>query len=266
MKKKIVKIIAAFLGLVVLGIVLVLGYLGYIPGLSALLGANKPRDLGVTWTQEDLASVHQKSGVDYQFGALPSDTPPEQSVIYKGTREVKQEFTSSEITASLNNKNSKYYPFQDVQVRFNADGSGEISGKIDKAKLKGFATVIDFPSAVSSRAIDLLPPDPVFYVKMKASLKDNQVAIFEPQAFQIGRMSMPVSMFLSLVPEGIFQAAYADSIADELGKYDNKREWIISYINRRLGSITGFHADEAYFTDGQLYYDGTLSREVLTSQ
>ena len=40
--------------------VLFLGYIGMIPGLASILGSDKPRDLGIQYTQADLDSAQSK--------------------------------------------------------------------------------------------------------------------------------------------------------------------------------------------------------------
>jgi len=45
---KFLKGLAIAIGALVIIAVLVLGYLGFVPGVSNIFGSNKPRDLGVT--------------------------------------------------------------------------------------------------------------------------------------------------------------------------------------------------------------------------
>jgi hypothetical protein len=110
-------------------------------------------------------------------------------------------------------------------------------------------------------ALKFLPPDPVFYLKMKASLIDNKVAVFEPEKFEIGRMSLPVSAFLSLIPPSLINTAYAensDSALSDLSKIQNKRTAIINYINSRIILFKGFYAKDARFTENGVIFKGTL--------
>ncbi len=50
---------------------LILGYFGFVPGLSDVMGANTPRDLGVKATASSLSSAKSKLGVT--FNTLPAD-------------------------------------------------------------------------------------------------------------------------------------------------------------------------------------------------
>jgi len=72
--KLIGKILLGIILLVVIAAVLVLGFLGFIPGVSALFGANKPRDLGVKYTEADLQEIRTKTQVKYLV--LPDTQEP----------------------------------------------------------------------------------------------------------------------------------------------------------------------------------------------
>ena len=59
---------------------LVLGYLGFVPGVSAIMGSNRPRDLGVRYTEADLSSLMAKNGI--QDVVLPDTEVPRGSIVY----------------------------------------------------------------------------------------------------------------------------------------------------------------------------------------
>lgn len=266
--KKVRKVIVLFILLSpVLLIIFGLGLLGVIPGLSAVLGANKPKDLGIKYTQADVESVHAKSQIKYE--SLPEPSNLSESIKYTGSREVKAEFTSEEITASLNTQTWKNWPYSNIQVKFNADGSGEMSGNFDKNKLPGYAAPMGIPSEVTEFAQKFLPENTTFYVKMKASLENNQISTFEPQAFSIGKIPMPLNMFLSLGGESLIKEVYAldlNEMNSELSKVDNKQALIISFINSKISSVGGFYAKKAYFAENKLIFDGTLNESISYTQ
>lgn len=253
--------------LLILVLILGLGFLGFVPGLSTLMGSNKPKNLGITYTAADLVSCRTKSGI--QYAVLPQTSIPSQSRQFFGQRTVKAEFSSKEITATLNNRPWQYWPYKDVQIKFNADGTGEISGVLVKSKVPGYAAAIGIPSEAADFAMKYLPADPVFYVKINAVLTDNKVTTFEPLAFEIGRIPMPLSLFLSFGGPQLIKEAYAaglDDMTQELSKVQNKRALIINYINDRLSLDFGkFYAKKAYFGDNKLVFDGTLSEKISYS-
>jgi len=92
------------------------------------------------------------------------------------------------MTALMNNRPWKYWPIKDVQIKFNADGTAELSGVVIKDKLIGYAQAIGVPQEVVSTVVSFLPPTPTFYLKGKASLEENKVKDFEPQAVYLGKM------------------------------------------------------------------------------
>lgn len=263
--KIIAKLFLVLLLVIIISPILILSYLGFIPGLSSVFGSDKPRNLGIKYTEADRVSGRAKSQIEY--GTLPADTPDVNSLVRVGTRAVKTEFTSAEITALANNRPWKYWPFSNVQVKFNADGSAEMSGVVLKDKLPGYGAFIGAPKQAVEFALKFLPSNPIFYLKMKASLVNNKVAVFEPQTFEIGRAPLPLNMFLSFVPKQILEPAYASSVDDmssELSKVSDKRAKIIEYINQRLSLIQGFYAKNASFGDNKLIFDGNLAEKELT--
>jgi len=251
--------------LVIILPILGLGYLGFIPGLSSIFGTNKPRNLRVQWTEEDRTSARGKSQIEYVI--LSANEGGETGFQTSGSRPVSTEFSSAEASALMNNRPWRNWPYKDVQVKFNADGSGEISGVLLKDRLPAYGAKIGAPKGTIEFAMKFLPANPVFYLKMKASLKDNKVEVFEPQVFEIGRMKLPVSMFLSLVPGRLVKEAWAvDNMAKELSKVQNKRALIIEFINERLSLITGFFANSASFAENKLIFDGTLPEVEATER
>lgn len=265
--KTLVKIFLGFFLLIIILVVLVLGYFGFVPGVSSLFGSNKPRDLGIKYDKASLASVQVKSQVVYDI--LPAETPPENSRQFSGSRPITAEFSSAEITAIMNNSPWRYWPYHNLQVKFNADGSGEISGTLIKDKLPGYGAMIGVPKEAIEFAMKILPANPVFYVKGKGALTANKVSLFEPQKFEIGRTPLPVEMFLSMMPASLVKEAYALNIggmSEELGKVKNKKALIIDYINSRLETFTGFYAKKAYFSENKVVFEGTLPEKKSVVQ
>ena len=245
--------------------VLALGYFGLIPGLSSVLGADKPRDLGIRYTEADRTSARAKSQIVY--ATLPESTPPEQSRVFSGSRPVSATFSSAEITSLLNNRPWRYYPYKNMQIKFNGDGSAEVSGMLDKSKVPGYCAAIGIPKEAANFAMKFLPPNPVFYVKGRAALTNNKLSLFEPEAFELGRIPMPVSAFLALSGPKLVSSAFAassDDMLTELSKVSNKKALIMNYINSRMASFEGFFAKSAYFAEDKLVFDGTLSKQEAT--
>ncbi|KKQ33277.1 MAG: hypothetical protein US48_C0017G0009 [Candidatus Levybacteria bacterium GW2011_GWA2_37_36] len=246
-------------------IVFGLGYMGYIPTIANLLGTNKPKDLGIRFTEQDRVEAHAKSGVEY--GTLPATTSDELSIQRFGKHNVDTIWTSAQASALMNNRPWKFWPYQNVQVKFNADGSAEVSGGLNKAVVPNYAAAIGIPKVAVEFAMKLLPPNPVFYLKMKASLKDNQIETFEPQTFQLNQIPLPVNAFLSFNPRliGEVNAQFSANMLSDLVKVKNKRSLIIGYINDRLSGYSSFfYAKESRILENKLIYKGTLADQEAT--
>lgn len=250
------KIIGIVLLIVILAVVLFLGYLGYIPGVSAIFGSNKPRDLGVKYTEEDRASARAKSQIEYT--ELPLSTPDEQSLVRSGTRPVTADFSSAEITALMNDRPFKYWPYKDVQMKFNADGTAEVSGRLVKDRVAGYCASIGVSKEVAEKVVQYLPANTVYYVKGKAALANNQVSVLEPSVVEIGRMSIPLNWILSLNNNTAY-AQDAEGIKTELNSYSGKKAKIVEYINAHLAGIKGFFAKSAFFEENKLHFEGNLN-------
>ena len=254
--------------LIVAGIILILGYIGYIPQVANFLGTNKPRDLGIRFTEKDRIEAHTKSGV--QYGILPVTTSEAQSIQRFGSHEVDISWNSAQASALMNNRPWKFWPYQNVQVKLNADGSAEVSGGLNKAVVPSYASTIGIPKVAIQFAMKLLPPTPVFYLKMKASLIDNKVASFEPQVFELNRIPLPVSSFLAFDKQSFqlikpVNAQLNIDMLTDLAKVRNKKDLIISYINSRLAEYSSFfYAKEARIEENKLIFKGRLADQEAT--
>ncbi|MFA5770057.1 MAG: hypothetical protein WC894_01015 [Patescibacteria group bacterium] len=242
-----------------------LGYLGYIPAISKLLGTNKPKDLGIRFTEKDRVEAHAKSGVEYT--TLPASTSEEQSIQRFGKHNVDISWTSAQMSSLMNNRPWKYWPYNNTQIKFNVDGSAEVSGGINKAVFPSYAAFMGIPKIATEFIMKLLPPAPVFYLKTKASLKENQVDLFELQAFQLNHIPLPINAFLSFNPHLVKQvnAQLSADLLSDLGKVKNKRQMIVNYINDHLSGYSSFfYAREARFEENKLIFKGTLANQEAT--
>lgn len=107
-------------------LVLVAGYLGFVPGISNIFGSNKPVDLGVTYTAAVSDSGMAKGKI--QHIEIADTGSPEGSLSFSGQRATNINLTQSEVTALINGHHWINVLLSGVQVRFNPDGTTEISG------------------------------------------------------------------------------------------------------------------------------------------
>lgn len=117
----------------VIVIVLVIGlsYTGLIsiPGVSSLLGTNRPRDLGIRTSPDNLLDL--KAKIPMEIVGAPTSYSIGADQVFTGTLAVNAEVTSEEITAWLKRFEGSDPLFSDVQVKF-IPGGMELSGLVHK--------------------------------------------------------------------------------------------------------------------------------------
>jgi len=254
-------------GLIILIVVILvpliyLAMLGYIPGLSDILGAKKPVGLGIKYTKDDFDAAHGRSGVNYEETKDASSANG--SISFSGSHDVNSLWTSQEMTALLNDRPWKYWPISKVQMRINADNTVEMSGIINSVKLRGYAQAIGVPAAVADRT-NLLPGEAAFYLKGSASLADNNVSSFDITGAKLGSVSISPGLLLS-AKDGFTQVAYAEDLKSELSKYSGKKGYVVDFINSKLSWIQGFFAKRAEFKGGKLEFDGKLPDKEISAR
>jgi hypothetical protein len=182
-------------GAVLLVAVLVLGYLGFVPGLSDLMGANKGRDLGISYTDADYDSAKRKLGFD--LGLNPVETPPEDSYKLSDFKPVSTTLTSEELTALMNELTDswKYFPLDNIQVKINSDNTMEIQSTLLLDRFDGFAKAVKLNDSVVSKinaVISVIKTNPSFYMKGKFTI-NNGVTESNITQIQIGKVDIPAS-------------------------------------------------------------------------
>lgn len=259
--KKGLKIFLIVVAVIVLFVLIAFARLGYLPGVAKVFGWDKPRDLGIVYTKADFQTARAKSKVIYE--ELPSTTIDSASIQFSGVRDIDTSWNSAEITSLMNNRPWKYWPISQAQLRINSDNTVELSGVFNREKLVGYGKAIGVPQAILERA-SILPNEAPFYLKGSSSLAENKVATFDISEAQMGRMSLPASVLLSFIKPYITSSAYAADLGAELSQYSGKKAAIVDFINSKLAWINGFYAKKANFSDGKLYFQGTLPEKELS--
>jgi len=171
---KLIKGLLITLGAIVIVAVVVLGYLGFIPGVSNLFGSNKPKDLGVTYTAADYASAHARNGTTHTI--LPAGSVP--SIVFSGSHPVNTTYTQAEINALINMRDWESYPLKDCQLRINPDNTVEFSGIIITDRITGYLEGLNEDEDALSAITDYLeyiPGDPAFYAKGTTVVSNGQI-------------------------------------------------------------------------------------------
>lgn len=202
----------AIIAIIILIPVLVIGYLGFIPGVSALMGSNKPRDLGVEWTVADYESYQSRTGGKFLNYADAPDNPhqPGKKIIFAGGKEIDVALTQEEITATINSVGWTWMPISNAQVRF-GEGTVEVSGNL---KLNQIVNFVNFIGGVGynqdsiNNAISWasrLAGNPPIYVKAATKVTNNQLAL-DVQEVQVGRFTAPKAIASKVLNVGASNA------------------------------------------------------------
>jgi len=200
------KTIGIVLVVIFLVVVLALGAMGFVPGVSDLMGTNKPRDLGVRYTEADYDSLLAKlPGMTIEnMEDVCLGCPHKVSGSVPADAVVSQE----EFSALLNKGNKKSGLVKDIQVRFNSDGTVEASGTAVDPRLSG----------------------PI-YAKAKPTVCGPRCLTFEMDSAEAGRVGVSGDQLktaqdlLNQVSEGFFDrnpGLSVESLSIEGGKMNFK--------------------------------------------
>jgi hypothetical protein len=237
---KLLKLLLLLIAFLIIGIILLLGYFGFIPILSSVFGSDKPRDLGIKYTQQQYSDYVTKT--KEQITTISGQVSPENSITYSGKVDLKQGFTPEEVSARLNYSKWKYMPVTNTQLRINPDGSVEFSGLVVYNRLEGFVqregagqySLTDVKKGLDY--IKLLGRDFPVYAKFKAGINNNQLTETLEQ-IEVGRFSIPL------------KTVNADSVVTSVAQI----------IMRR---VPEFYAKSVTFENGKMNFEGTIPEKV----
>jgi hypothetical protein len=208
------------------------GYLGIVPGVSSLFGANKPKNLGVTFTSQDLTSAEVKAGT--KIVTLAPNLPPSQSISFSGQKNVNTTFTQGEFNAWMNN--SWDDALLGCQLKINSDGTAEFSGVLHTDRIQAFETALGISAtdmSVVNKYVRFIKGNPAIYIKGTGSVVNGQINL-DVQQMKVGNLSVPASI-----------------IQDNEGS-------LISLMQNMIDKIPGLSIKNASFVNGQVHFEGTL--------
>ncbi len=185
------KKLLTFLVILILIPVGLLAYLGFVPGVSNFIA--KPADLGVKADEAYTPSLEQK--INFKNELPGGVVPAGRDAVFSGSIEVDENVTSVAATSILAHwkKRSPSLPIRDVQVRFNADGTAEVSGILEISTAISIAKTLGYSDADISKGKEYakyVSGDLTFYVKGTTSVTNNQISI-DPSKFQLGKVTVP---------------------------------------------------------------------------
>lgn len=230
------------LSIIVIIPVLTLGYLGLVPGISDAFGTNKPKNLGVQFSQQDLTSGNQKTQVE--ISSLPESTSVGKSLVYEGQHQAELTLTSQEITAMANNSKWKHNPLSQIQVRVNPDGSAEASGYIDFNTAKSYALSFGVSSDDIDKVLEKFPIPQTkfpFYIKGTGNVNNDQIEL-DISNLKLANIPVPTNIV------------------------DQYLQPALSFVEDKYLSNDSVNIQTLENKNGQAYFKGTLPNKELSVQ
>ena len=226
---------------VIIVLILVGGYFGLVPGVSALFGSSTPKDLEVEYTQADIDTAVAKTGVDFSY--IPSNGIPKDAIQFDGKSNLNQSFSESELTALFANDKWEYNFLKDVQVKINPDGTEELSGVLIPSRVTGFLRARRYPESTVKMITDKLKyfvNDPTFHVKLNSSWENNVLSM-DLMSASIGRVPVPAEWL--------------------------ENDSTITYVvQKHVLSVPELKINSLKFEDGKMKYDGTFPTKIIWSK
>ena len=161
-----------------------------------MLRFNKPKDLGVTYTQKDLENMDKQLGLTVEKIKGTDSNKIEETLTFEGSKIIVGTFSNAEVTAQINRASEywKYTPLRQMQVKSNPDGTAEASGILDIKKLKGFIAYFGYSSADLDKGLEYINATNLthfpIYFKGKGSITNNQVTL-ELQLVEVYGFALP---------------------------------------------------------------------------
>lgn len=257
---KFLKGILIFIGILLIIVVLILGYLGYIKPVANVLGTNKPVDLGIKYTDSDLKNAKEKFNVE--LIETQSDNP-ESSIRYEGEQKIEKSFTDEELTAIVNSKKWLYTPVTNVQIKIGEDGILESSGTLMVNRLANYFSAVSGATVSNeevNKAVGILPSEVPYYISGTANVSNGNISI-NVKSFSVGK-KFSVTHLIS--------TAYANSVNANVSSFkvgqfaisqsiiSNYKNQVNSFLTTRLNKISGLKANSVTFGKGEMNFSGTM--------
>lgn len=227
-----------FLIIIIILPIAALAYLGFVPGISSVLA--KPKDLGIQADPALVTTFDAKHGMKNEIpgGVVPSSRQAE----FTGSTRLDTSLSSAEVTSVLSvwKKRSPSLPIRDVQVRFNPDGTGEISGILEINTAITLAKTLGYSDADIEKGKEYakyVSGDLPFYVKGVGGMTNNSLTL-NPSTFELGRVTVPTSITTP--------AARA----------------VESVIERRIQQVGGINVESLTMNNGSLQIKGVVPDTV----
>jgi hypothetical protein len=206
--KQLVMVISVLVGLVLIAFLVAGYFLGNVPVASALLGTNKPKDLGVKITTANVYAGLK----DFR---VPT-TVKELEAIQKNPKSytaVKTSLTQDEISSLLALGDIPDFPLRATQIKLGANGSIQASGVLDIEKLQKCLRAMGASGDVMDRVMGFVKTAKFinFYADGNLAITNNRLS-GDIKSMKLGNIG---------VPDGLLQkneASIRDFVSNSLSK------------------------------------------------
>lgn len=207
--------------------------------LFKYFSSGSPKDLGVKYSPEDYTKSNQLMSIDVASISEPVSDSIKDSIQFSGKKDINISLTSSEATAYSRADKWKYAPISNLQIKFNSDGTGEVSGTLNLANILPFISMTT-PIAEVQKAIDKfhISGNPPFYTKGTVEVVNNNTT-FNIQSLEVGHIPVPQK--------------YVGENTGALNKF----------VTERLNSIPNLQVRSLTLSDGKVNIDASVPEKTL---
>lgn len=198
--------------IIILGIiVLTLGFV--FPGLLWT------KNLGIKYTKADYNSMMKKLALIKDVSPI-TGSKDDYEYTYGDLVEIKEEFTSEELTAFFNENRPSYYAIKNLQVRVNKNGTLEATGNVNvdyvlDELLDGKYTRADISENLPT--LGWLPNNVNLYIKVGGSVTNNTSNV-NVSSLSVQGITIPDNMITSSETKSTLTNSVNDSLAKHKGK------------------------------------------------
>lgn len=170
----------------ILSLILIIG--------MGIYSMTRPRDLKVSYTEEDINKAKEKMGIQIKEGEIQEDLKlNEYGVQFGEPKNVNTKLSSAEITGLVNSYTWKYFPLSKVQIKFNGD-KGELSSNVHIDRIIPFVKAQGFTNTEIQTALEKYNLDKIsittLYISGRLDVKNNVVNL-DLSDIKIAGISLP---------------------------------------------------------------------------
>lgn len=241
--KKFIIIVSIIILIPLLALLTIYAAMGGVPVVSSIIGADKPKDLGVRYTKADYDDLVAKLKIKV-YPAPTSGRAVDYKKVYKGTKKIDMEYTDEVFTSILNINKPSYLMVSKTQVKFHKDGTMEASAMVNTDYVKDYIKLLTKGSEgkdlglaanVGIKFLNTLPQKVPVYAAGKVEYIGNNHIHFDVKTVKVGVLPTPAN----LLSTGNIE--YANKVA-----------------NDALDTMTGLKIEKLSFEEGKLNFKGTV--------